>query len=449
MQDFSLCMPKKIRFWLRGRKIWVVTRSMQKKCAVRPKNLREFRCKSKILLYIPNVNHISNLTRQNMKKELELYIHIPFCVKKCAYCDFLSFSQDEETRERYVEKLIEEINAHGTNRNVVQQYMVTTVFLGGGTPTILEASQISRIFDALKSTFDIAEHAEVTIEANPGTVTTEKLQAYKQCGIKRISFGLQTTSNEELKLLGRIHTYEEFLESFQLARACGFENINVDLISAIPKQTLSSWEETLQKVIDLNPEHISAYSLIVEEGTPFAKVYGEDCPGKKELPNEEEERAIYYLTEKLFQKAGYHRYEISNYAKEGRECKHNLGYWERKDYLGIGLGASSLIDNIRFKNIDDLGFYMNHAGNLKEIQEDVETLSARAQMEEFMFLGLRKMEGVSISEFEKEFGKTIEECYGEQIKILIEQGLLEQKDTRIMLTKQGIDVSNYVFRAFL
>lgn len=377
-----------------------------------------------------------------MKKELEIYIHIPFCVKKCAYCDFLSAPQDRDTIENYVDKLVKEIG-------VQKPATVSSIFLGGGTPSVLDANQVTRIFDALRENFDIAEDAEITIEANPGTVTAEKLQAYKQCGINRISFGLQSTNNEELKLLGRIHTYEEFLESYQLARACGFENINVDLISAIPKQTVSSWEETLQKVIGLEPEHISAYSLIVEEGTPFAKVYGEGCPSEHDLPCEEEERAIYYRTEELLEKAGYHRYEISNYAKEGKECRHNLGYWERKEYLGIGLGAASLIDNIRYKNTDDLLYYMEHSSDLSAIQENVEKLSLKEQMEEFMFLGLRKMEGVSVTEFKNTFGKTMEECYGEQIQKLKEQGLLEQRNARIMLTKQGIDVSNYVFSEFL
>lgn len=372
-------------------------------------------------------------------RELELYIHIPFCVKKCAYCDFLSGPQDEETIERYVEKLVEEILAYKSDKLVADNCRVTTVFLGGGTPSILETSQMTRIFDALRSTFDIATNAEVTIEANPGTVTIEKLEAYKQCGITRISFGLQSANNDELKLLGRIHTFEEFLESYQLARKCGFENINVDLISAIPKQTVNSWEQTLQRVIELEPEHISAYSLIVEEGTPFAKVYGEDCPGEKDLPSEDEEREIYYRTEELLLKAGYHRYEISNYAKVGKECKHNLGYWERTDYLGIGLGASSLSDNTRFKNTDDLEFYMEHADKLSFIRENVEELSVKEQMEEFMFLGLRKMEGISEKKFEKTFGKTIEECYGGQLERLIKQKLLERKDDRIMLTKKGID----------
>ena len=382
-------------------------------------------------------------------KELEIYIHIPFCVKKCAYCDFLSGPQNAETRENYVCKLIEEIYAYKGNEDFVKNNQVTSVFLGGGTPSILEGRQITRIFDALKVCFGIADHAEITIEANPGTITVEKLKAYKQCGINRISFGLQSANNEELNLLGRIHTYEEFLESYRMARMCDFDNINVDLISAIPKQTVKSWEETLQKIIQLNPEHISAYSLIVEEETPFAKVYGEGCPGEKELPSEETERAIYYRTEELLLRSGYHRYEISNYAKAGKECRHNLGYWERKDYLGIGLGSASLVDNVRFKNTDDLLFYMEHASDLGAIRENVEQLSVKEQMEEFMFLGLRKIEGVSISEFENAFARSMEECYGKQIRVLIEQGLLRLKDGRLKLTKRGVDVSNYVFSEFL
>ena len=384
-----------------------------------------------------------------MKKELEIYIHIPFCVKKCAYCDFLSGPQDKETIERYVSRLLKEIQVHASKQKFTLDYEVITIFLGGGTPSVLEANQIQRIFEMLKNSFKISKDAEITIEANPGTVTVEKLEAYKKCGINRISFGLQSTNNEELKLLGRIHTYEEFLESYQLARACGFENINVDLISAIPKQTVASWEETLSTVIALNPEHISAYSLIVEEGTPFAKLYGEGCPGEHDLPREEEERVIYYRTEELLEKAGYHRYEISNYAKKGKECRHNLGYWERKEYLGIGLGAASLINNIRYKNTDDLLYYMEHSSDLSAIQENVEKLSLQEQMEEFMFLGLRKMEGVSVTEFKNTFGKTMEECYGEQIQKLKEQWLLEQKDGRLMLTRPGIDVSNYVFGEFV
>lgn len=380
---------------------------------------------------------------------IEIYIHIPFCVKKCAYCDFLSGPQDEGTIEQYVLSLLDEIRAHGSKKEFVSNYEVTSIFLGGGTPSILNEGQMQRIFGALKSSFMISQDAEFTIEANPGTVTREKLQSYRVCGINRISFGLQSANNEELKLLGRIHTYEDFLESFSLARECGFDNINVDLISAIPKQTVASWEETLQSVIKLNPEHISAYSLIVEEGTPFAKVYGEGCPMEHDLPSEEEERAIYYRTEELLKAAGYHRYEISNYAKEGKECRHNLGYWERKEYLGIGLGSASLIENTRYKNTDDLAYYMEHARELTAIQKEIQVLLTKEQMEEFMFLGLRKMEGISEKEFEKCFGVGIDEVYSGPLKKLIREDLLAKKDGRILLTKHGIDVSNYVFAEFL
>ena len=383
------------------------------------------------------------------KKELELYIHIPFCVKKCAYCDFLSGPQDEETIEKYVESLLDEIHAHGSNVELAASYEVTSIFLGGGTPSILEGTQIKQVMEALNDAFQVKQDAEIIIEANPGTVTREKLETYRACGINRISFGLQSTNNEELKLLGRIHTYEEFLESFSLARECGFDNINVDLISAIPKQTVASWEETLQSVIKLNPEHISAYSLIVEEGTPFAKVYGEGCSGEQDLPSEEDERTIYYRTEELLKAAGYHRYEISNYAKERKECRHNMGYWERKEYLGIGLGSASLINNTRYSNTTDLQKYIQCAKEPVNIQEDIQVLSTQEQMEEFMFLGLRKMEGISEMEFEEYFGISIDEVYGGQLKKLIIEDLIERKEGRIRFTRHGIDVGNFVFSEFI
>ncbi|MBQ8804823.1 MAG: oxygen-independent coproporphyrinogen III oxidase [Tyzzerella sp.] len=384
-----------------------------------------------------------------MKKELELYIHIPFCIRKCAYCDFLSSSQNKQVIDKYVEALLQEIQAHKCSYQYNASCYVTTIFLGGGTPSILEPTHIQQIITALRESFKISKNAEITIEANPGTVTKEKLEAYKQAGINRISFGLQSTNNDELKMLGRIHTYEEFLESYKLAQECGFANVNVDLISAIPKQTLESWEETLKRIIKLNPAHISAYSLIIEEGTPFAEVYGEGKIGEKELPSEEEERAIYKKTEELLEQAGYHRYEISNYAKVDMECKHNLGYWERKNYLGLGLGASSLVDNMRFHNIEDLQFYMEKASDLKAIQCDEEKLSQTAQMEEFVFLGMRKMKGISVQEFEAAFRKSIYDCYGKNIERMKQEELIEEKDGYIRLTKRGIDISNYVFAEIL
>ncbi len=381
-------------------------------------------------------------------KNLELYIHIPFCVRKCAYCDFLSGPADDRTIEHYVEKVIDEIGAYG-NSDSFSDTMVTTIFLGGGTPSILSGRQMQRIMDSVRANFSIAEGAEISMEANPGTVTKEKLVAYRQAGINRISFGLQSTNNEELKLLGRIHTYEEFLESYGLARECGFHNINVDLISAIPGQTQESWEESIRKVLALEPEHISAYSLIIEEGTPFFERYGEGAEGEHLLPSEEDEREMYRCTEEVLEEAGYHRYEISNYAKEGRECRHNLGYWERENYLGIGLGASSLVDNVRYKNTDELNYYMGHASELSKIQEDKDVLSRKEQMEEFIFLGLRKIKGISIEEFEKIFGDSLEKCYGDSIKRMQEKKMLVREEGFLKLTKKGIDVSNYVFAEIL
>ena len=385
----------------------------------------------------------------DVKKELEIYIHIPFCVRKCAYCDFLSGPGNKEKIEKYVEALLEEIRAHENEGSMSAFERVTSVFLGGGTPSVLEGNQIEKILNTLKENFKVDTNAEITIEANPGTVTREKLEAYRRAGINRISFGLQSTNNEELKLLGRIHTYEEFLESFHMARACGFDNVNVDLISAIPRQTVESWEKSLKQVIGLNPEHISAYSLIIEEGTPFAKVYGEGTEGGKELPTEEDERIMYRRTEELLAKAGYHRYEISNYAKTGRECKHNLGYWERKDYLGIGIGASSLIDNVRYKNTDNIEHYIKFANTPTEIQEEREVLSTREQMEEFIFLGLRKTKGISLQEFKVTFGRALEECYGQNIKRMQEEKLVVIEKGFLRLTHKGIDISNYVFGEIL
>ena len=374
-----------------------------------------------------------------MKKELELYLHIPFCVRKCAYCDFLSGPSDEKTIEAYVEAIIKEIYA---NQELGKEYIVTTIFLGGGTPSVLSGNQMMRIFEALRTCFEISADAEITTEANPGTVSEEKLISYKKAGINRISFGLQSANNEDLKLLGRIHTYEEFLESYSLARNCGFENINVDLISAIPKQTLETWKESLKKIIDQSPEHISAYSLIIEEGTPFYKLYGGNSKGEKELPSEEEEREIYKQTETLLMEAGYHRYEISNYAKPNRECKHNLGYWERKNYLGLGLGASSLIENERFHNTEDLQEYLENSSMLEVIQRDREVLDETAQLEEYVFLGMRKMEGIV-------FLEDLKQAYEENIARMEKQGLVEIKDGKLKLTREGIDVSNYVFSEIL
>ena len=373
---------------------------------------------------------------------MELYLHIPFCAKKCAYCDFLSFPHGEDIQKRYVERLIEEIETASAG---FRDTTVTSVFVGGGTPSILRSREIVRIFETLRNTFNIEEAAEISMEANPGTVTREKLLDYRKAGINRLSFGLQSADNAELKALGRIHTYEEFLDSYRLARACGFENINVDLMSALPGQTVESWLETLGKVAALKPEHISAYSLIIEEGTPFYEKYGEER-GENLLPDEDSEREMYHRTKAVLKELGYERYEISNYAKPGCECRHNIGYWTNVPYLGLGLGASSYIDGCRFQNTSDLEDYLNGGAG---VRHDELVLTEQDMQEEHFFVGLRMVRGVSLKHFKDRFGISVDEVYPGLLERLIREGVAECTGDMFRLTEYGMDVSNYVMAQFL
>lgn len=375
-------------------------------------------------------------------KTMELYLHIPFCARKCAYCDFLSFSMGQDVQKKYVDRLIEEIKHAGAG---FRDTTVTSVFVGGGTPSILKSEEIVRIFDVLRNTFKIEDDAEISMEANPGTVTEEKLLDYRKAGINRLSFGLQSADNAELKALGRIHTYEEFLESYRMARACGFDNINIDLMSALPGQTVDSWLETLNKVANLEPEHISAYSLIIEEGTPFYEMYGEER-GEGKLPDEDSEREMYHRTKTILNEHGYERYEISNYAKKGRECRHNIGYWTGVPYLGLGLGASSYINGCRFNNTADLEEYLN-GGAGKRCDEIV--LDEKDMQEEYFFVGLRMVQGVSLKRFEEQFGVSAESVYPGLLERLIREGVAECVDDQFRLTEFGMDVSNYAMAEFL
>ena len=303
--------------------------------------------------------------------------------------------------------------------------------------------------------FHVREDAEITVECNPGTVDKEKLLLYKMSGVNRISLGLQSADNAELRVLGRIHTFEDFLESYDAARKAGFENINVDLMSGLLGQTLESYEKTLKQVVRLKPEHISAYSLIIEKDTPFYELYGEDdylrAKGEqpKYLPSEEEERRMYERTWEILQAYGYHQYEISNYAKKGKECRHNLGYWTRKEYLGFGVGSASLFQNQRFTNLRDLSVYGEFNGNPESIRRDRETLTVEDQMEETMILGLRLLCGVSRNEFRKNFGRSVEEVYGPVLEKYSRMGLLKREGDRIALTRAGISVSNPIMADFL
>lgn len=376
--------------------------------------------------------------KNNRRIPLELYVHIPFCVRKCQYCDFLSGPSDEETKDRYIEALLKEIRAAEHTEN----YEIVSVFIGGGTPSALKAEAIASIMRTLQEQFFFCEDAEVTIEANPGTVDLEKLTIYRNVGINRLSLGLQSTDAEELKLLGRIHSYEEFLKSYEWAREAGFSNINIDLMFAIPGQTGEAWRQHLYQVAELNPEHISAYSLIIEEGTPFAEQ-------NLDLPDEDTEYQMYEDTAEILERYGYRQYEISNYAKQGYMCRHNAGYWQRREYLGFGLGASSLYGGMRFSNTRRMQEYLKESRNPDQIRKDVTVLLRNERIEEFMFLGLRMTEGISEKKFEENFDVRLMDVYGDILQKYEETGFMEHIETKWRLTRKGIHVSNHILADFL
>jgi len=376
--------------------------------------------------------------KNNRRIPLELYVHIPFCVRKCQYCDFLSGPSDEETKDRYIEALLKEIRA----AEHTEDYEIVSVFIGGGTPSALKAEAIASIMRTLQEQFFFCEDAEVTIEANPGTVDLEKLTIYRNVGINRLSLGLQSTDAEELKLLGRIHSYEEFLKSYEWAREAGFSNINIDLMFAIPGQTGEAWRQHLYQVAELNPEHISAYSLIIEEGTPFAEQ-------NLDLPDEDTEYQMYEDTAEILERYGYRQYEISNYAKQGYMCRHNAGYWQRREYLGFGLGASSLYRGMRFSNTRRMQEYLKESRNSDQIRKDVTVLSRNERIEEFMFLGLRMTEGISEKKFEENFDVRLMDVYGDILQKYEETGFMEHIETKWRLTRKGIHVSNHILADFL
>lgn len=374
---------------------------------------------------------------------LELYIHIPFCVRKCAYCDFLSYAAGRDLQRAYVEALLQEISSRGKRENVRGKSIVS-IFFGGGTPSILPAEWICEILNAVREAFSLEADAEITLEANPGTVDAEKLRMYRAAGINRLSFGCQSTLDEELRMLGRIHSWSEFLESYSLAREAGFTNINVDLMSGLPGQSAVSWEKSLRRIAELKPEHISAYSLILEEGTPMYEMQDQYV-----FPEEEEERFMYERTREVLEEYGFSQYEISNYSLPGRECRHNLGYWTGTEYLGLGLGAASLLENRRFSNTADRDRYLEYCTEPEKLEEAEEILTLEDRMGERMILGLRLIAGVSASEFEKDFGRSLTEQYGPMIQKYETWNLLAWEGDRLHLTREGISVSNQVMAEFL
>lgn len=376
-------------------------------------------------------------------KPLSLYIHIPFCVKKCLYCDFPSYGGCENVFEDYVSSLISEIKETKSN---FSQYEIKSVFLGGGTPSILPPKLTGKIMDTVFNSFNISNDAEITTEANPKTVDEIKLREYKAMDINRISFGVQAWQNDILKSLGRIHTIDDFIKNMAQARDIGFKNINADIMFALPNQTLSDWEETLEKIMKLNLEHISAYSLIIEDGTPFGKMYDE---GKLKTCDETLDREMYYLAKEMMRDKGYHQYEISNFAKEGFECYHNKVYWKCDEYMGYGLGAHSYFNGERFNNTYDMDKYISSKGLYSIIKENREKLEITEMYGEFMFMGLRMTKGISKERFFEKFGKTVYDIYKNEIEYLKDMKLILETENNIMLTDRGVDVSNTVFEKFI
>lgn len=401
---------------------------------------------------------------------MEVYIHIPFCQKKCAYCDFLSFPADADMQKKYVKAVLTEIRDFPNDPPAE----VSSIYIGGGTPSFIYAAAAEEILETVRERFAVDGDAEISMEVNPGTVTADRLALYRRAGVNRLSFGCQSADPAELKELGRIHTWEQFQESFRMARQMGFTNINVDLMSGIPGQTASSWENSLRQVAEMGPEHISAYSLIIEKGTPFYQKYieqrnlldtgitqaemirkirmrhraDEDSAGQpdmKWLPDEDTERLMYERTAEILDEYGFRQYEISNYAREGYACRHNVGYWTGVPYVGIGLGASSYIGHMRYRNSPDMDQYLRDSSLGRKWQ----ALSEKDMMAEFMILGLRLTDGVSEDDFYHHFGKPVGLVYGDVIRHYTELGLLEKVNGRTRLTRRGISLSNTVMADFL
>lgn len=372
-------------------------------------------------------------------KEMSLYIHIPFCKQKCLYCDFPSYAGKESLINEYIRALNEEI------LRKCSKYKIASIFVGGGTPSYLNEINLESLLKTI-NLLDFKDDFEFTIECNPGTLNEEKLVLMKNYNVNRISMGLQTTNDNLLKEIGRIHSFEDFKKNYNQARKAGFENINVDLMFGLPNQHMKDWKASLKDVMSLEPDHISAYSLIIEEGTCFYNLYNND---KLNIPNEEEERSMYLFTKGFLEDYGYNQYEISNYAKVNKECFHNKVYWKCNKYLGLGVSASSFVDEKRFKNIDDIKIYIEKINNNEDVTEEIHVNNINDDMEEFMFMGLRMIEGINLKTFKKRFGKDVFDIYDEVIKNNIKKGLLVVDSEKLYLSEKGIELSNYVMSDFI
>ena len=407
-------------------------------------------------------------------KELGIYIHIPFCKQKCYYCDFVSFSNKQNFVENYVEAVKKEINNYFQDKTILERYTVTTIYIGGGTPSYIESKYICEIMELLENNLKQNkvkfEDIEITIEVNPGTVNKEKLEQYRKAKINRLSIGLQSTNNEMLKQIGRIHTYEQFLETYQMAKEVGFDNVNVDLMIGLPNQTIEDIKRSLEEVIQLHPAHISVYSLIVEEGTVMAQKIENH---QLEEMDEELERNMYWYVKNTLELNGYTHYEISNFAKEGKESKHNLNCWRQKEYIGIGLAAHSYLNYVRYTNTSEMEQYITRMNGLNgQIVEDILELSNNKEKEnleenietayeieevqdvedrkkEYMLLGLRTIEGVSISKFKEKYIDNPLFLFRKELEKLVEEKLVMIDGDDIRLTNKGLDLANLVWEEFI
>ena len=372
-------------------------------------------------------------------KEISLYIHIPFCKQKCLYCDFPSYSGKEMLMNEYIDALNKEI------LHKAEKYIINSIFIGGGTPSYLNDSNLQSLLETLNK-LNLKQNLEFTVECNPGTLSKSNLDTMRKYNVNRISMGLQSTKNSILKEIGRIHSFEEFKNNYFIAREIGFDNINVDLMFGLPNQTIEDWKESLEEIAKLEPDHISAYSLIIEEGTHFYKLYEKE---KLNLPDEDIERLMYLYTKDILSKYEYHQYEISNFAKIGKECFHNKVYWKCNEYLGLGVSSSSFIDEKRIKNIDDIEQYIENINKDESVIEEIHENNINDQMEEFIFMGLRMIDGIKINEFKKRFNKDIYEVYGDIIEKNIKKELLICNSDKLFLSSRGMEISNYVMSDFI
>jgi oxygen-independent coproporphyrinogen III oxidase len=375
--------------------------------------------------------------------EVSLYIHIPFCRSKCYYCDFNSYAGMEELMPAYFEALKKELVYYS---KILTKYSIGTIFIGGGTPSAVEKEYIVELMKLCRDRLNISDSAEISIETNPGTLDYDKLSAYRDSGINRLSMGLQAWQGSILKKIGRIHNSSEFEENLIAAKKAGFQNLNVDLIFGLPGQKEKDWEETLERVVDLGVEHISCYSLKIEEGTPFGDRLEK---GEISYMDDELDRKMYYKAIEFLAEKGFNHYEISNFAKPGFECRHNLVYWKVKPYIGIGAGSHSYFDEKRFNNINSVEEYVKYLENNEIPKENIEVIDKSESISEYIILGLRLTEGIGIREFKEIFNENILEIYKSQIEKLINESLLVKYGDRLKLTAKGLDLANKVFVEFI